>query len=176
MIISAFKLPTFDSSQLEKEEDSKPNIIKFFIDEEREEVKEAIPSPKKAKLIKKGRGKDLSTWRDVINKTLVRALKRFHTSQVDSLSGFSLLDKDSLRSTFLSTIEDYCSTNFPNSIVDKNNLIYLMGFMVHPETMKREKLAISKMKLYQLLHQTMYAYSHTKLDRLLAEPVFSMLF
>lgn len=124
-------------------------------------------------------GVNLSVRKDVVNKTLFRSLKRFHTEKF--FETFELEKRESTQS-YLSKISIYCSIMKSKEAEMENNNITLkdvekfVAIMVSPNHIKNSLNEGSDANLYKDYYSCLYQYSHKKLASMLCNRVCSFLF
>ena len=131
-------------------------------------------------LMKKKYGVKLSVRKDVVNKTLFRALKRFYTEKFESVFA---LDKKESTSSYMSKVhqfvEDYFKareTELESWGVTVEEIEKLMLVIVSPNHIKSALTEESDLVLYKDYYSCIYQYSHKKLANMLLRPVCGYLF
>jgi len=125
-------------------------------------------------------GVKLSVRKDVVNKTLFRALKRFYTEKF--LSVFTL-DKKESSTSYLDKIRLFCSQIFTCQIEQMQlwNITYeemekFISIVVSPNHIKNVLKEKTDLVLYKDYYSCLYQYSHKKLANMLSRPVCGYLF
>lgn len=124
-------------------------------------------------------GVSLSVRKDVVNKTLFRSLKRFHTE--------SFLDKYELgketTEAYLEKIHEYCNSSYSDkeSELDYWNITLkdvemFIAIMVSPNHIKNYIKDESEITLYKEYYSCLYQYSHKKLAKMLQNRACGFLF
>lgn len=111
---------------------------------------------------------DLAQRRDVVNKTILRMLRRYLTSKFreDYKSKFESKEKKS--SWYFETIKDFAANLFGAQHPQLNLLQFYVGSIISPKLMTEEDLQESGMEREQLFtfYDCLYKYSHTRLVNL----------
>lgn len=125
-------------------------------------------------------GVKLSVRKDVVNKTLFRALKRFYT---DKFMNMFTLDKKESSASYLDKIRLFCTQTFTTQIEQMKdwNITYqemekFISIVVSPNHIKSVLKADSDLILYKDYYSCLYQYSHKKLANMLLRPVCGYLF
>lgn len=131
-------------------------------------------------LMKKKYGMKLSVRKDVVNKTLFRALKRFYTEKFESIYS---LDKKESSTSYKSKIHQFVEVYFKSRETELNNwditiqeIEKLMLIIVSPNHIKSALVEESDLVLYKDYYSCIYQYSHKKLANMLLRPVCGYLF
>lgn len=125
-------------------------------------------------------GVSLNVRKDVVNKTLFRSLKRFHTEEFSKLN--LNLEKGESTESYLSKISIYCSTmRSKEAEMEKYNITMkevekLIAIMVSPNHIKNSLKDVNDAALYKDYYSCLYQYSHKKLASMLSNRVCSFLF
>ena len=106
--------------------------------------------------------------KDVVNKTIVRSLKRFYAREFEKLSGFKLIPWKEIKAVFLNLLKEHTSAIFADDVdffrskgISMEDLAYFMGILVSPDHYK--SIAPAHMsELFGLFTGTLYKYSHSK--------------
>jgi hypothetical protein len=94
------------------------------------------------------RDKGFGGRQDVLNKTLLRSLKKFITSQFDEQTNFSSLSFKEKKAQFKQLLEQFVS-DFYEKKVDESNInsphpftdvLNYVGILINPELMKKRAL------------------------------------
>lgn len=130
-------------------------------------------------LMKKKYGVKLSVRKDVVNKTLFRALKRFYTEKFMEI--FSLSKKESSESYMLK-IRSFCIIILESKMesLEKNNLTFeqiekFLSIVISPNHVKN-LLDSEDLALHKEFYSCLYQYSHKRLAKMLMSPVCGYLF
>lgn len=125
-------------------------------------------------------GVNLSTRKDVVNKTLFRSLKRFHTEKF--LSMFELGKKETAES-YLEKVSQFCSEVFGEKLSELDSwgislraIEKFIAVMVSPNHIKNALDDESDATLYKDYYSCLYQYSHKKLANMLQNRVCGFLF
>jgi hypothetical protein len=131
-------------------------------------------------LMKKKYGVKLSVRKDVVNKTLFRALKRFYTDKFESVF---YLDKKESTTSYISKIHHFVQDCFNSRVTELENwgitvheIEKLMQIIVSPNHIKSALFEESDLVLYKDYYSCIYQYSHKKLANMLLRPVCGYLF
>lgn len=129
-------------------------------------------------LMKKKYGVKLSIRKDVVNKTLFRALKRFYTDQF--MSQFTLTKKESSES-YLQKVRVFCQQLFGQGMLATATVTYeqiekFLSILISPNHIKKMLVNTDDLALYEEFYSCLYQYSHKKLARMLTNPVCGYLF
>lgn len=103
---------------------------------------EAKPKPKKKGRKRRANGKasdqkheniDLAQRRDVVNKTILRALRRFYTQKLKENSKTDPCMDDLSPKPFLESVKDLCSVIFGAEHRSIKELSYYMAYIISPK-------------------------------------------
>jgi hypothetical protein len=136
------------------------------------EILIAIEKPAKAK-------QHLSKRRDVINKTILRAMKRYYFTEFDSIYKFtSLTDKEKF-ANFHQLIRLFVTQEIQGtrhlSAEDQEEAILFFGSMISHIHMRRG-ITVSKVRTkVNFYHKCLYSYSHKKLSQLMIQDGFKLI-
>lgn len=132
------------------------------------------------KLMEKRYGVKLSVRKDVVNKTLFRALKRFYTDKFMEM--FQLSKKESSES-YMSKVKVFCTNTFGDNLesLHNYNLTYeqverFMSIVISPNHVKSLLVESEDLTLHKEYYSCLYQYSHKKLAKMLLTPVCGYLF
>lgn len=119
---------------------------------------------------------DLSKRGDVINKTLLRAMKRYYFTEFDSIYNFSSMDNTEKFTQFKDLIKKFVTEEMEISkeLNEKEleDAIFFFGSMISHVHMRRG-ITISKMRTQvNFVHKCLYNYSHKKLSQLMQNEGF----
>lgn len=136
------------------------------------EILTAPEKPSKAR-------QDLSKRGDVVNKTILRAMKRYYFTEFDSMSNFtSLSDKEKFANFHMLirkfvTQEMRGTRNLPAE--DQEEAILFFGSMISHVHMRRG-ITVSKVRTQvNFVHKCLYNYSHKKLTQLMNQQGFKFI-
>lgn len=125
-------------------------------------------------------GVKLSVRKDVVFKTLFRALKRFYTEAF--LRRFTL-DKKESSSSYLHKINHFCIETFSTHLeamhgwgVTFEQVEKFISIVVSPNHIKDSLKDSTEKALYKEYYSCLYQYSHKKLRNMLLSPVCGYLF
>lgn len=174
-------LPTlkeiFNLSSNQKVDAQKP--MKFEVESEVQEEKtdiskelDEIIAPRKANPSKN----DLSKRGDVVNKTILRAMKRYYSTEFDTSFNFSGLSDKEKFAKFKYQIRKFVTEQIKivRGLSDKEveDVIFFFGSMISHVHMRRG-ITISKLRTQvNFVHKCLYNYSHKKLSQLMSQEGF----
>lgn len=131
-------------------------------------------------LMQKKYGTKLSVRKDVVNKTLLRSLKRYYTDLFEKQ--FSLSKKESSES-YLKKVNTLCSQLFLNEEqkIFSFGLTYdqvekFLSILISPSHVKAVLTEAEDLALHKEFYSCLYQYSHKKLAKMLMNPVCGYLF
>ena len=115
--------------------------------------------------------KNLAKRGDVVNKTILRAMKRYYYSDFDSCYGFSQLNDNDKFTQFKGLIRKYVTEQLSIckqlSKEEVEDVIFFFGSMISHIHMRRG-ITISKLRTQvNFVHKCLYNYSHKKLNQLM---------
>lgn len=125
-------------------------------------------------------GTKLSVRKDVVNKTLFRALKRYYTELF--LNNYELDTKESSES-YLKKIKEFSCRLFYNKVeelcfkgltIDK--VEKFLSIVISPNHVKPTLKEVEDLTLHKEFYSCIYQYSHKKLAGMLSNPVCGYLF
>lgn len=169
-----------------------------------------MPKKKKKKLSKKKRSKSwdeeaakqeqqrrqnmekrrgsLAVRKDVVNKTLLRSIKRLVTQKFEDFSGFKDLSSSEQKEKFLELVEKFTIHYFPDiskvmtiedtttndeeSILSQNGIKFIVGWLVNQNISKTHFKSIKERTFFYLFQNLLKKYSHRKLVRLMSNDNF----
>ena len=116
--------------------------------------------------------KDLSKRKDVVNKTILRSLKRYYLNEFDSVTGFSSLSDKEKFANFHDLVRTFVTKELEstNGLTSEEieDTIFFFGSMISHIHMRRG-IKISKQRTQvNFVHKCLYNYSHKKLAQLIA--------
>mmetsp|Transcript_8887 Transcript_8887/g.7869 ORF Transcript_8887/g.7869 Transcript_8887/m.7869 type:complete len:361 (+) Transcript_8887:45-1127(+) len=122
---------------------------------------------------------DLSKRGDVVNKTILRAIKRYYFTEFDSLFSFSTLTDKEKFANFHEFVRKYVTEEMKGtknlSDDDKEVAILFFGSMISHVHMRRG-ITISKIRTQvNFVHKCLYNYSHKKLSQLIKQGGFKFI-
>jgi hypothetical protein len=120
--------------------------------------------------------KDLSKRPDVVNKTILRSMKRFYFTEFETFSGFSAMPDSQRFAKFHQLIREYILSEFKSlsdlSEQELNDTIFFFGSMISHIHMRRG-IKVSKQRTQvNFVHKCLYNYSHKKLAQLMTQGGF----
>lgn len=116
--------------------------------------------------------KDLSKRSDVVNKTILRSMKRYYYNRFNEFSGFGKLSNKEKFSQFHKLVSDFVKTE----IVSLNGLteeqmeetVFFFGSMLSYTHMRRGITNSKRRTQVNFVHKCLYNYSHKKLAQLMS--------
>ncbi|CAI2367581.1 unnamed protein product [Moneuplotes crassus] len=205
--------PVIEKPQI-AEELEKEKKVKFEEVKQAEESKEPpaqLPKPRKKrkKLEKKKRSKSwdeeaakqeqkrrenlekkkgsLAVRKDVVNKTLLRSIKRLIGLKFEEQSKIKELNSKQQKDKFLQLIEGFISHYFPcytqvitvednpneeDSKLSQNGIKFIVGLLVNPKLLKSHFKSVKERTFFYLFQNLLRKYSHRKLLRLMSNQNF----
>lgn len=125
-------------------------------------------------------GVKLSVRKDVVNKTLFRALKRYYTEAF--LNKFTLCKKEAT-SSYLTKINQFCIETFSTHLermttwgITFEEVEKFISMIVSPNHIKNSLKDDADLIMYKDYYSCLYQYSHKKLANMLLSPVCGYLF
>lgn len=168
-----------------------------------------MPKKKKKKLAKKKRSKSwdeeaakqeqlkrknqerrrgsLAVRKDVVNKTLLRSMKRLITQKFETESKINDLPADERKEQFLNLVDSFTHSYLPSvceivnvednndedeSIISQNGVKFIIGLIVSQQLMRSHINTIKERTFFYQYYQLLNKYSHKKLLRLLKNSNF----
>lgn len=136
--------------------------------------KKFIINKRKSKSLKKDDAIDLSKRRDVINKGILRSVRRFLTNKFKEFAQSKFESKDHRATWYYDTIKEFTSANFTEDKPMMSELQYHLACIIFPKLLLQSgefqstKCADDINEYYNCI----YKYSHTRLVSLLQlEPI-----
>ena len=126
-----------------------------------------------------------SIRRDVLNKTLLRSLKKFLTEKFNQKTEFLSLNVKEKYEKFRFLLKDFVTWYYVDILSDNNkqnydelveNIYFYVGIMTYPSLIKRYVKKKEHIKFKKLYYECAYKYSHSKLDRLFIDPTLKLIF
>jgi len=119
---------------------------------------------------------DLSKRGDVVNKTLLRSMKRYYFTEFDSIYNFSSMDNKDKFAQFKTLVKKFVTEEMQISkdLSEKevDDVVFFIGSMISHVHMRRG-ITISKMRTQvNSVHKCLYTYSHKKLSQLMQQEGF----
>lgn len=121
----------------------------------------------------------------MVNKTLLRSLKRYYTAKFEEQTKSKMLGKtaqkdelhDKLREFTRSVYEGDKRFNLPEfAEVTMDDLVFYMGICINPLYMKRIASSSQDRLKFQNFYSCLYKYSHKKLLKLFQSSVLHFMF
>lgn len=112
----------------------------------------------------------------MVNKTLLRSLKRFYTAKFENDLKFKQESKFNKSVDFLSNIEEFTKAIYLDDPrfklpkfagVSMSDLVFYMGMCINPTVMKKHISSAQSRSKFQNFYSCLYQYSHKKLQKLL---------
>lgn len=122
------------------------------------------------------KAKDLSKRGDVVNKTILRAMKRYYFTEFDSLYGFSNLSDKEKFAQFHELVRKFVTQEMKGckdlAAPELEDAILFFGSMISHIHMRRG-ITVSKIRTQvNSVHKCLYSYSHKKLSQLMKQQGF----
>lgn len=120
--------------------------------------------------------KDLSKRSDVVNKTILRSMKRYYFTEFDSVTGFSMMPDVEKFARFNELIRNYVTEELKSigklNSEEIDETIFFFGSMISHIHMRRG-IKVSKQRTQvNFVHKCLYNYSHKKLAQLMTHGGF----
>lgn len=122
---------------------------------------------------------DLAQRRDVVNKTILRALRRFFTQKLKEHSKIENVSEDTPQKEFFQNVREYWVTTFG---VDHHNLVllqYYLAFIISPkevEIVPDNEDEAKDLEHLNAFYNCLYKYSHSKLVSLFSDKYIGMIY
>jgi len=122
---------------------------------------------------------------DVVNKTLLRSLKRYYTSLFEKEYELEPHSKHESKDEYFSKIKDFtCKIYKDDSKISSpefrdvtfDDLSFYMGLLINPIQMKKFSLKAPQRAKLQGFYNCLYKYSHKKLQKLFKSKVLCFMF
>lgn len=131
----------------------------------------SVKNQKKQKKVSSNEPKDFSKRLDVVNKTILRSIKRYYVTEFDSFCNFSELDDKEKFAKFHELIRKYVIQEMKLSTElneqELEDAIFAFGSMISHIHMRRG-IKISKLRTQvNFIHKCLYNYSHKKSQQML---------
>lgn len=135
----------------------------------------------------KNRRGSLAVRKDVVNKTLLRSIKRYVTERFEDQSGIKKLSTSEQKEQFLALIEKFIHAYFSSygqvltiednpdeeeSKLSQNGIKFIVGLLVNPNLLKSHFKSIKERTFFYLFQNLLKKYSHRKLLRLMTNENF----
>lgn len=122
---------------------------------------------------------DLSKRGDVVNKTILRAMKRYYFTEFDSMFNFTTLNDKDKFANFHQLIRRFVTKEMKGtrnlSAQDQEEAILFFGSMISHVHMRRG-ITVSKIRTQvNFVHKCLYNYSHKKLSQLMENEGFKFI-
>lgn len=122
---------------------------------------------------------DLSKRGDVVNKTLLRSIKRYYFSEFDTTYSFSALDEKEKFAQFHELVHKYITEEMDVaktlSAEELEQAKFFFGSMISHVHMRRG-ITVSKQRTQvNFVHKCLYNYSHKKLSQLMQQEGFKFI-
>lgn len=135
--------------------------------------------------VKEAVNKRLAVRSDVVNKTLLRALKRYYTAKFENENSAFHTHKNEKKEVVYQRIKDFAITVYKGdrnigkeefSDITIEDLCFYMGILINPSLMKRFSLQPHDRIKIQNFYNCLYNYSHKKLQKLFKSNVLHFMF
>ena len=113
--------------------------------------------------------KKLAVRSDVVNKTLLRSLKRYYTAEFENFSKFKLQSKSTQKNEIYAKLIEFTTKIYEDddrfkqpefSKVTMSDVIFYMGICINPAYMKKNSGSSSDRNKYHNFYSCLYKYSH----------------
>lgn len=106
-----------------------------------------------------------------MNKTLLRAMKRYYFTEFDSIFGFSSFSKKEKFSSFHELVREYITKEMKTTATltqaEQEEAMFFFGSMISHIHMRRGITISKKRTQVNSVHKCLYNYSHKKLAQLI---------
>ena len=127
--------------------------------------------------------KKFSQREDVLNKTLLRSLKKYFTDKFNQKSDFMSLTPGEKYWKFKAKIFEFTKEYYQSlfnldeySPELQEDVLYYIGILVNPNLIKRFLKKRKYIRFFRGYYECVYKYSHRKLNKLFADPVLKFVF
>lgn len=125
--------------------------------------------------------------KDVVNKTLLRSIKRLIGLKFEEQSKIKELNSKQQKDKFLQLIEGFINHYFPcytqvitvednpneeDSKLSQNGIKFIVGLLVNPKLLKSHFKSVKERTFFYLFQNLLRKYSHRKLLRLMSNQNF----
>lgn len=162
--------------------DQKPNMDKLS------EGSNSSQDPKSTAAIKSGdtslKAQTFDKRQDVLNKTMLRSLKKFLTKEFYKFSELKSLPYKERTKKFFEELDSFTSAKYRSVKEDPSafnfsyeDISYYTGIIIWPEIMKKKFKAQHKfIKFNKNFYECVYRYSHIKLSKMFCDDVLKYMF
>ena len=139
-----------------------------------EDIKE-IPSKSNSQ---KESGSEFSQRRDVVNKTILRNMRRFFLKQFNDMFEYTTKKRNKGTGYYLACVDQLLETLFPamQDPTERDEVAFYLGALLYPKDMKRSKGTSRLKREVDKVYASLYSYSHAKLNKLIRVRTFGRLF
>lgn len=111
----------------------------------------------------------LSLRRDVINKTVLRMFRRYFSHSFKDMFPKKFKSKESKKKWYFNAIKEFCSKTFGANHEKLNEIQFYMASVINPKGMTQQNIEETglPMEQFEMFHDCLYKYSHTKFVNLL---------
>lgn len=129
--------------------------------------------------------KKLAVRSDVVNKTLLRSLKRYYTAKFDESTKGKLQNKGNQKDELYVKLKEFTEAIYKDDPrfnlsefvgVTMEDLVFYMGICINPLHMKRKASTPQERNKFQNFYNCLYKYSHKKLLKLFSSNVLHFMF
>jgi hypothetical protein len=124
--------------------------------------------------------KNLNVRQDVLNKTLLRSLKKYLTKEFDEFTNSKNLTFKERQSGFYGELDRFTAdkyTNAQDSKFELSDISAYIGIIVWPEPMKKRFRGNNMhIKFNRKFYECVYKYTHIRLSTIFKDEVFGFLF
>lgn len=126
------------------------------------------PKSKKRRGVKT-KNQDLAIRKDVVNKTILRCLRRFMTSRYREVADEFFKTNNHKSKWYFQSIEKFVDLEFSEYSSERKKLQYYLGSIIYPKFVNKNHLRAAEMdeEEGQILYECMYKYSHTRLLKII---------
>lgn len=174
--VSSHIEPKDNFSEENKEED----LIRDF------QNKPWMQDPKSSKTRPKALpDKKLAIRSDVVNKTLLRSLKRYYTAEFERQTQSKISTKSTQKEEVYQKIRDFTESIYQDeprfglsefNDVTMDDLFFYMGICINPQMMKKTTSTPQERSRFQNFYSCLYKYSHKKLMKLFSSKALYFMF
>ena len=127
---------------------------------------------------------DLSKRQDVLNKSLLRTLKKYFTSKFNQETSYISLQSNQKKTKFLDMLSDFVNNHYGSKIAEASSefgityddIYRYIAILINPELAKRGMKNRKHMNFSKLYYGVLYNYSNKKLILLFNDQVLHYLF
>ena len=115
----------------------------------------------------------MAVRKDVVNKTLLRSMKRLITQKFETESGINDLSNDEKKNIFLKMVDRFTKSYFPSiweiqniednedeSVLSQDGVKFIVGLIVSQQLMRSHINTIKERTFFYQYYQLLNKYSH----------------